>query len=218
MTDSESAARSFKVDYAQFTGGPLLKAARASAGVFTWPILWPLAMVCRSSDLLFRTVSEALSLVPYVFGVVMRGAFYRFALRKCGTNIVIEFGTIFLYRDTTIGDNVLIGRYSIVHHCDFGDYVLVGERCTFLNGATYHYHDRTDIPMALQGGELQRIRIERDCWIGSNATVLADVGEGAIVGAASLVLHPVEPFAIVAGNPARVLSHRGESPGRRETA
>ena len=208
--DVRPVAESFGVEYAQFRRHPLLHGTRAVAGVLTWPLVWPLALLCRTSDIVFRTVSEALSIVPYVFGVVLRAAFYRFALRQCGVNVIVEFGTIFLYRDVAIGNNVLIGRYNIVHLCDFGDYVLTGERCTFLSGAQYHRHDRADVPMALQGGSLRRIHIESDCWIGSHSVVMSDVASGAIVGAASVVTRPVEPYTIVAGNPARFLRPRGK--------
>jgi acetyltransferase-like isoleucine patch superfamily enzyme len=51
------------------------------------------------------------------------------------------------------------------------------------------------------------IRIGDDAWISFGASVLRGVaiGEGAIVGAASVVTRDVEPWTVVAGNPARVI-------------
>jgi acetyltransferase-like isoleucine patch superfamily enzyme len=48
--------------------------------------------------------------------------------------------------------------------------------------------------------------IKRGASIGSNATILCGVtiGEGAIVGAGSVVTHDVPSGAIAAGNPARI--------------
>jgi acetyltransferase-like isoleucine patch superfamily enzyme len=40
---------------------------------------------------------------------------------------------------------------------------------------------------------------------------MADVGHDAIVGAGSVVTKPVPPFAIVAGNPARLIRRRNET-------
>lgn len=196
-----------EVRYQQFQGGAGSR-VRALLGILTWPLTGPLGWLSRVSPTFFRTASELLALVPYVFGIILRQEFYRFALEHCGRNVFIEFGTVFIHRDVRIGDNVLIGRYNIVHHCDFGDYVLTGERCTFLSGSRQHAFERTDIPMALQGGQMKCISIGRDSWIASHALVMDDVGEGAVVGAASVVTRPVPVRAIVAGSPATVLRQR----------
>jgi acetyltransferase-like isoleucine patch superfamily enzyme len=52
--------------------------------------------------------------------------------------------------------------------------------------------------------------IGNDVWIGKGATVLAGltVGDGAVVGTRAVVTKAVPPYAIVAGNPARILRYR----------
>jgi len=199
------------VEYLQYRSPRWIDIARAVTGALTWPVVWPLAMLSRTSDMIFRTVSELLSLIPYVFGVVARGEFYRFALAHCGRNVVIELGAVFIYRDISIGDNVTINRYSVIHHCDIGNYALVGEHVVLLSGSRQHDIDRTDIPMALQRGRKKRIALGDDCWIGAHAVVMEDVGCGAIVGAGAIVNKPVPEFMIVAGNPARPVRRRGEA-------
>jgi len=197
-----------EVEYQQFNPSPALQRAMAVAGAVVTPAAWLLAFVARRSDNLFRSVSEALSLVPYALGIVLRAEFYRRALRQCGRNLLVEFGAVFVYPDVSVGDNVLIGRFSIVHHCDIGDYALIGERCTFLSGSRQHRFERTDIPMALQGGQRRRITVAGDCWIGSHSVVMNDVGEGSVVAAGAVVTAPVAPRSIVAGNPARLVRSR----------
>lgn len=52
--------------------------------------------------------------------------------------------------------------------------------------------------------------IGSDVWIGQNAVILPGVhiGDGAIIGADSVVGSDIEPYTIVVGNPARVLRKR----------
>lgn len=74
-----------------------------------------------------------------------------------------------------------------------------------------------DTPAAAPAGAEPSILVGDNAWIGTRATLLAGarIGEGAIVGAACVVDGEVPPFAIVAGNPWRVVgraSIRGTGP------
>ena len=60
-------------------------------------------------------------------------------------------------------------------------------------------------------GEKHGLEIGNDVWIGQNVTILPGckkIGNGAMVGAGSVVTHDVPPYAIVAGNPAKILRYR----------
>lgn len=54
------------------------------------------------------------------------------------------------------------------------------------------------------------IIIGNDVWIGANSTIMSGVkiGDGAIVGATSTVTKDIPPYAIVAGNPAKIIKYR----------
>ena len=54
------------------------------------------------------------------------------------------------------------------------------------------------------------VRIANDVWLGQNSTIMSGltVGDGAVVGASSLVTKDVPPYAIVGGNPARIIKYR----------
>lgn len=56
-----------------------------------------------------------------------------------------------------------------------------------------------------------KLTIGNDVWIGFNALILPSVtkiGDGAVIGAGSIVTKDVPPFAVVAGNPAKIIRYR----------
>jgi len=56
-----------------------------------------------------------------------------------------------------------------------------------------------------------QLTVEDDVWMGHNVTILPSVkfiGRGSAIGAGSIVTHDVPPYAIVAGNPARLIKMR----------
>ena len=198
-----------EIRYRMFEPSKSLRFIIKLAQIIILPFVFPLILLARlPSESSFRFVAQALSRVPFGIGEILRYDFYRYTLRRCGKNVFIGFGSIISYRDISIGDNVLIGVYNTIHHCDFGNDVMTAEACCFLSGAKYHEYLRTDIPMTRQGGYLKRIRVGNDVWVGAHAVVMEDIGDGVIVGAASVVNKPVEPYTIVAGNPARELGKR----------
>jgi tetrahydrodipicolinate N-succinyltransferase len=56
----------------------------------------------------------------------------------------------------------------------------------------------------------QAIKIGNDFWIGTGAMILTSVtiGDGAVIGPMAVVAKDVQPYAVVAGNPARLIRYR----------
>lgn len=56
------------------------------------------------------------------------------------------------------------------------------------------------------------VRVGNDVWVAHGATILSGVtvGDGAVIGAHSVVTKDVPPYAVVAGNPAKVVKYRFE--------
>ena len=197
------------IEYRQFDESPRLRLVMRIVGFLFLPLIYPFVILTKLfPEAGFRSISQLFSLIPFAIGVIVRQEFYRRALLGFGENVFIDFGTVFCFPEISIGKNVLIGMYNTIHHCDFGNNVMVAEGCCFLSGSKYHTFSRTDVPMSQQGGKLKRIRIGDDVWVGTNAVIMDDIGNGAIVGAGSVVTEKVEPFTIVAGNPAKVLKKR----------
>jgi acetyltransferase-like isoleucine patch superfamily enzyme len=87
-----------------------------------------------------------------------------------------------------------------------GDHAFFGHNVSVLTGT----HDWTKFGAERQSAvpnSGRDIVIEEGVWVSSNAVIVAPcrVGANAVVGVGALVLGDVEPYTIVAGNPARVL-------------
>lgn len=102
-----------------------------------------------------------------------------------------------------------------------GDRVLISHNVNIFDSMTHplssadrHLHFRAIIetghPASIDLGE-REIVIGDDVWIGAGAILLRGVriGLGAVIGAGAVVTHDVEPFSVVAGNPARVIRELG---------
>lgn len=96
---------------------------------------------------------------------------------------------------------------------DFGEDVLVGSNVTILSGKRQHGFERTDLPINLQPGEYQRVRIGDDCWLGNGSIIMAPIASHSIVAAGAVVAGPNSDGTVIAGNPATVVRNRFEIQG-----
>ncbi len=122
--------------------------------------------------------------------------------------------------------NIYLEEYS-QYKCIVGKYCSIGPKIwIILHGAhamnsitTYPLHIIPEISEKMRekniGEESNRVHkgdiiIGNDVWLGMECVILAGVtiGDGAIIGARSMITKDVPPYAIVAGNPARVISYR----------
>jgi carbonic anhydrase/acetyltransferase-like protein (isoleucine patch superfamily) len=142
---------------------------------------------------------------------------------RIGRGASTYLGTMF---DVGARGRVSLGEYALVHGariiCDaaveVGDYALISWNVVLMDSYRVPLDPaerRRELervpgrrPRHLAGGGPTRpVRIGRNVWIGFEACVLPGVtiGEGAVVGARSVVAEDVPPYAVVAGNPARVI-------------
>lgn len=146
-------------------------------------------------------------------GSYCRRAVYRALLEECGPDVCISFGTIFSRPGARLGRRVYLGAFCNIGLAYLEDDVLLGSSVHVLSGKHQHSFERDDLPIREQGGRYECVRIGKGSWLGNCSIVMADVGEGCVVAAGSVVTRPVEDGAIVGGNPARVLSQRSGSRG-----
>ncbi len=92
---------------------------------------------------------------------------------------------------------------------EVGDRVLIGPNVCILSAGHGYVDDQKLIQE--QGLTHGRIVIEEDVWIGGGSVILQGVrlGKGCVVGGGSTVVDDVAPYAVVGGNPARVIKWRG---------
>jgi acetyltransferase-like isoleucine patch superfamily enzyme len=173
--------------------------------------LYALLLICEclvKSDQPFQGCSQLLSLIPGVPGIYLRQQFYCMALVQCHADCCIEFGTILNQRGIEIGRRVYIGTNCCIGLCHIEDDVMLGSNVDIISGKNQHHFDRLDIPMREQGGELEKIVIGEDSWLGNSSVIMANIGRKSIVAAGSVVVKEIPPFSIVGGNPAKILRSR----------
>jgi len=146
----------------------------------------------------------------------------------CGNRIGPDFRSghgVLIRECNEIGASVSIGSGSVIeHHVQIGDrvrlhsntfipeYSVLEEDCWIGPNVVFTNAKYPRSPRVKE--QLQGPHVARGAKIGANATVLPGVriGEGALVGAGSVVTRDVPPGAVVAGNPARVINRINDLP------
>ena len=119
----------------------------------------------------------------------------------------------------------------VTHHYEFlGDRLIIGKFCAIargvefiMNGANHRMDSATTYPFNIMGGGWETFApklkdlpfkgdtvVGNDVWIGQHVTILPGVhiGDGAIIGANSVVAKDIPPYCIAAGNPCRIIRKR----------
>jgi len=101
-----------------------------------------------------------------------------------------------------------------------GKYCSIAEGVTIILGGGHRMDWVTTYPLSVFFDELNSceghpstkgdLEIGHDVWVGYGATILSGIhiGDGAVIAAKAVVTRDVPPYAIVAGNPARIIKYR----------
>lgn len=148
--------------------------------------------------------------IPGRIGSLLRRKLMGFG--SCGKKVLIEDhiwfqcpGRIF------IGDDCRIHRMC---YLDAVGGIEIGSHSGISSGAqiysqTHRYKDKKS-PYYYQGYKLAKVVIGEDVWVGANAIILSGVTlqRGTIVAAGAVVTKDSEPYAVLAGVPARKIGQR----------
>ena len=140
----------------------------------------------------------------------------------------IEVGDYTYYDDANGADKF---EEHVTHHYEFlGDKLIIGKFCQIasgikiiMNGANHRMNSVTTYSFNIMGNGWEKVTpkltdlpfkgdtvIGNDVWIGQNVTILPGVhiGDGAIIGANSVVTKDIPAYHIAAGNPCKVIRKR----------
>ncbi len=149
---------------------------------------------------------------PGFAGMAMRAVFYKLGRAKLGRHVtILEGAHIINLAGLQIGDRSGIGYECFIEATGpvkIGCWVRMGPRVSMFT--TNHNFNKKDTLVKQQGYSVGAIEIGDDVWLGANATIVSNVrvGQGAVIGAGSMVVKDVPDYAIVAGNPAKVIRYR----------
>mgnify|MGYP000906029640 CR=1 FL=1 len=117
-----------------------------------------------------------------------------------------------------IQSDINFDKFRVFHNLLIGKFCSLADSIKFMVGLNHDYESVTtgvcsflkgmDIPMKI--ARKNQILLQNDVWIGSGATIMSGVviHNGAVIACNAHVVKDVPPYAIVGGNPAKVIKYR----------
>jgi len=153
-------------------------------------------------------------------------AYWRHNFRRAGKNLTVFPRTrIDRPRNITVGSDFSLNHGSVLRneatgtfqagnkvalgmHCliDYSGGLVLGDDVVISDEAQVHTHNHGLNPHTVP--TYRRLTMGSGVWIGGRAIILpqvSSIGDGAVIGAGSVVTKDVPPHCVVAGNPARVI-------------
>ncbi|RJP41186.1 MAG: acyltransferase [Desulfobacteraceae bacterium] len=157
-----------------------------------------------------------ISQIPCLFGNMLRGKYLSKRFKSCGKNLRVFAGARFRSMENlVVGDEVEIGYDNFIQALGgvtLGDNVMLAPGVKIWS-VNHNYKDKNTLVYE-QGQTKAQVIIGNDVFIASNAFISPGVTlpDGVVVSAGALVgVKNYPPYAIIAGNPARVVGYRRET-------
>lgn len=148
---------------------------------------------------------------PYaLFFPAIRGFLVRQFLDECGKKVVVEEEAD-ISPHIKVGDNSGLGVRCIIQgNVTIGNDVMMGPDVKIYSWS--HGHESPDLLLRLQPSYCLETKIGNDVWIGANVIILhgKKIGDHVIIGSGAVVTKDVPDYAIVGGNPAKIIKMRNE--------
>lgn len=159
----------------------------------------------------YSSVATMISTIIGRYGMYVRENYYRHTLAKCGKNLQVGYGAFIVYSDVEIGDNCAIEEYAIISKCTIGNDVIISARCSVMSGGNHHEVDNLETPFRYSFGELKRVYLGDNLWIGTHAVIMNDIAPHTVVGAGAVVTKTFDPYSVIGGVPAKLIRKRGKN-------
>lgn len=134
-----------------------------------------------------------------------------------GTNVRISVNNEFHNtQKIVLGDNIYIGTNCVFHAIGGIEIGSGSILANYIEIITFnHNYDGIDLQSLPYDKKYikEQVIIEENVWVGSHSLILPGItiGEGAVIGMGSVVTKDVPPFAVVGGNPAKIIKYRNDS-------
>ncbi len=171
---------------------------------------WLEKNISKHSEVIFLFWGHIFALLPGLPGVFLRRAYYCMTLDRCSTNCYISFGSIFTHRSSIVEDHVYLGAYAIIGSAFLGKNSLIGSRVSILSGASLHARSEDGGWESFDPNRMIQVKLGPKVWVGEGALIMADIGEGSMVGAGTVITSKIKANIMVAGNPARFIGKLDE--------
>ena len=130
---------------------------------------------------------------------------------KCGKKIRVK-SVADISPNIIIGDESELGTRCIIQsNVVIGNNVIMGPDVKIYS--KNHRHDSLDVPIQSQGDVSFETIIGNDVWIGANVIILPgkNIGNHSILAAGAIITKDVPDYAVVGGNPAKIIKYRNKA-------
>lgn len=152
------------------------------------------------------------SLIPGGVGNFIRNRYYKSRCNHLGINCIFNpLGVFFHPQHLSVFNNVTFNYFVMINAAggvEIHDNCLIGPGVKIWS--INHHTECLAAPIKDQGYIAKKVILQKNVWVGANAVILpgVEIGEGAVIGAGSVVTKNVPEFTIVAGSPATCIKIR----------
>lgn len=162
---------------------------------------------------MIRLLARLFSIIAKIYDRFFRAPVIKKSLGTCGSHVVFRWNEWHQpWQNVYLSDYTQMVEATIISH---GGKLVIKEGSGAAEGLVVVTNNHKKVAGdwirhqmdSLEYDFEKDIIVEEDVWIGANVTLLGDayIGRGAVIGAGSVIRNKIPPYAIVTGNPAKII-------------